>query len=92
MSWTPRPWKREGLRIVAADARKTIVAEVTGAPSNPDAHADADLIVHAVNAHDALVAALKDLIEHYGKVSETLPCCEVLYEKARAALILAEGS
>jgi hypothetical protein len=58
---TPRPWdiSRAGDRLVIRDGRRLSVATVEGnAPENEIA-ANAALIVRAVNAHDALVNALR---------------------------------
>ena len=74
MSSTPRPWTRgdvtwegDGNPGVCVDARGQIVAFCTSwgagdcVPDNPQPHdfANADLIVRAVNAFDALLAVAK---------------------------------
>jgi len=63
---TPRPWKRgkanKALFILAAGdrANPTItVAELYSTLSRNEREANAELIVTAVNAHDALVEAMK---------------------------------
>lgn len=78
---TPRPWRHDaegvgaGPRVLACDDRATIVADVTGACSNPQAQADAALIVAAVNAWpsypatpvDCLISELRDLFGMNGR-------------------------
>src|SRR5690349_19285839 len=46
---TPGPWKVNlpGLKVLATDPRGTIICEVSGAESNPQARADARLIAAA---------------------------------------------
>src|SRR5208282_3626924 len=55
---------------------------------DPEAEADAAHIVHCVNTHDALVAALRSLHDAWGADSKTVSKALV---EARAALAAAEG-
>jgi len=112
MEATKRPWKRRGLLIedaddcLVADARMIGDHPIRGKGnahlSEPELEAHAALIVKAVNAHDALVAALKQLVdlgcrsmcEHcHGCDSKRDQTCEWLSASnvARAALRKAEG-
>ena len=97
---TPRPWRiseQEGFCAIIAGAKIAnceIIAECSG-----DRHeANAELIVCAVNSHDALVAALGEMLEHivylnelhYGKRTCNLQIG--IYGSARAALAAAKES
>lgn len=94
---TPRPWKwSEDKRypttdLVGADGTSILqIYESHGGGWMPENEADSELIVRAVNAHDALVEALEealfmdDISDHYGLSSR-------VREKAKAALLLAKG-
>lgn len=59
--------------------------------SPEEARANARLIVRAVNSHDELVAALRDLIAAYDRALVLAPVDTAL-EDARAALSRAEAS
>lgn len=60
---TARPWSVERKReVCSADNDMFTVAYASGA-NQDEAEANAALIVHAINAHDALVAAAKDALE-----------------------------
>ena len=86
---TPRPW-----RYVALDARQTIIAEVTGASSNPSRDADGLLITRAVNAHDALVIALEKAAMYVAAARMVKPdelVHRAAQEEITAALRLARG-
>ncbi|MHC4091697.1 MAG: hypothetical protein ACYSVY_15755 [Planctomycetota bacterium] len=71
----------------------TVVAEICTHPSNPAAEADADLIVRAVNSHEALLAVAQRMLGISGPgecncglydAGEVCPECEL-----RAAIIRA---
>lgn len=104
---TPRPWKvgerggAQGVPILAGARFGYVVARISGYSTSDDKdEANASLIVRAVNAHDALVVALKTMlviIDRGGKpymLDEALTWRES-NEKAHAmadnALALAEG-
>lgn len=55
---TTLPWKADFPNIIATDDRATVVCTVTGGESNPQAQADAALIVAAVNTLPALLDAV----------------------------------
>lgn len=63
----------------------------------PNARANAAFIVRAVNAHDALVEAVKQLLQAYAPNAqrsadeEGEQCLHSSVQRARAALKLAEG-
>lgn len=51
---TPGPWQSGfDLRVLATDDRATVVCQVSGAPTNPVARADARLIAAAPDLLDA---------------------------------------
>ena len=76
---TPRPWiaYKEGIGWGIECADHYRIAWVVSEPGTRAAD-DAALIVSAVNAHDELVAVLRQLVEHPGSHNAT--------EAARAAL------
>lgn len=82
LPWSLAPWKHGIISIVSAD--DTIIGET----ANRNSSADADLIVRAVNAHDALVEACKEELEIYdGMDKATLrPTTLARIERLRAAL------
>jgi hypothetical protein len=84
---TPTPWHRAGDYIVSED--EIAVAEITNpCLASQTEDANAAFIVRAVNAHEALVRALRELIEAAEEDGRPdRPCVRV----ARAALALAEG-
>lgn len=82
---TARPWFGDGRNVVSRDTRGTIVCEVTGAMSNPIMRADRDLIVRAVNAHEALLSVARKALKMASELNEG-----DWYEEAKAALKLAE--
>ena len=91
---TPRPWRYEGGIVLALDARQTIIAEVTGAPSNPSRDADGLLIVRAVNAYDALVIALEKAAMYVAAARMVKPdelVHRAVQEEIAAALRIARG-
>ena len=83
----PLPWTSKG-RVIA-DEQSWSVATVCTGRSPEDPEATAAFIAHRVNAHDALVDALRDLlavVELYdSKTTKTRTATA-----ARAALALAE--
>lgn len=92
METTPTPWRREGgmvdgYAIIDADNRAVISQRVPSTTANR--------IVQAVNAHDALVAALAQIIgaaddpdnERDSDFSDAVD-----WMAARAALALAKGT
>jgi hypothetical protein len=78
---TPRPWKitdTDGDLYISAPnvtiADCTSWSANTGQPNCPESdesHANAELIVRAVNSHDALVEALEKSV---GRLNKTAPC------------------
>lgn len=94
---TPRPWATSG-RFVYADGR----AVSDCFKNTPEAEANARLIVRAVNAHEALVTALRDLLagipefphpetpEHAAIRGDSIHITVAQARTARAALKLAE--
>lgn len=68
---TPLPWHTGGIAgrspiVYAANGRPVANTTVYWSGSEqPDMHANAELIVRAVNAHDELVAALRELTRAY---------------------------
>lgn len=98
---TARPWRWDELQLIGADGGFVIdSAPYEGqwfAGDNDDANKA--LIVRAVNSHDALVAALRVLMQYAGcgdyceSERSDAPCdcgCDSARDKARAALALAE--
>lgn len=63
--WTPGPWVVDGdeNRVVATDARTTIVCNFSGSCRNPSVMADARIIAAAPALAEALFEALKELEE-----------------------------
>lgn len=95
---TKGPWKVEGHKII--DAHNNDIAEITRfgadfAPqewATPKKHwqANAEFIVQACNAHDALVGALSDIhdiINTYSHIPNLFKACMI----AQAALEAAKG-
>ena len=82
---TARPWRWDELQLIGADGEFVIdSAPYEGQWFDGDnAEANKSLIVRAVNSHEALVAALRDLLDG----SEPW---DVRATQARAALALAE--
>jgi hypothetical protein len=64
---TPTPWSQEGLSIFVAG--KVIIATCPTPQKTGvfDCSANAEFIVRAVNSHDALLSALKQIIEVRGE-------------------------
>ena len=91
---TPTPWRfgnsDEGVRLILGGPRKRYVATVQiyqtprayGIADEPEREANAALIVRAINAHEAMKEALRELMHHPGSITA--------HEQARAALKLAE--
>lgn len=86
---TARPWiadsyytdgKRVEIRMNGVRIARMLPASAKS-PSEAEQTANAALIVRAVNSHEALVAALRGMLQHAGWAAS---------EKARAALALAE--
>ena len=105
---TPLPWEvcgasDSGWRILACDDRRTIVCEVPGGYSNPTTKADAYFLHRAARHHDALVAALRSLMNEasgalhleWGVLVEALGqtnvnCLQRRVDEARAVLAAVE--
>ena len=94
---TPRPWIVEGTLVYALEQdgwrggkpamRNRFSASMARGPATPDAEleANAELVVRAVNSHDAMLASLKELLARDpGLWTPAL-------ERARAAIRIAEG-
>ena len=80
--YTPGPWKVVFPEVLATDPRATIVCSVTGAQSNDQAVADANLIAAA----PALLEALENMLSW---ADEQTPITHL--DKARAAIAQAKG-
>ena len=65
------------------------VADYSG--DNPPAKANAALIVRAVNSHEALKEALRDLLRYEAVLDDDDPKLIAVRAQARAALALAEA-
>ena len=93
---TPTPWRtldaENGLLITASDADATPIAEMICKGEGCPEEADAAYIVRCVNAHQALVDALK-LFAAMDKCNYELETMRRsgLFEQVDAALALAEG-
>lgn len=91
---TPRPWRvaPDDLSVMgAAPVHRHICGTVSNhVPTLAEMRANARLIVRAVNSHDALVAALEDIVTRlvtgFPDANEYPPV-----KKARSALSLARG-
>ena len=93
---TPRPWRAHGCVIEAASRCVTVTRGGIARADWQDDCPDARLIVRAVNAHDALVSALDELLKRAStchcwdhKDNPTELCKAV--DSARAALRAAKG-
>ena len=101
---TPTPWVARGLAIYqrekwsdGTDTGSRYIAQVQSASSDSldedgtDA-SNAEFIVRAVNSHDALVAALRSVLDTFDRQNVPLPAYLRRDEaQARAAIALAEG-
>lgn len=86
-SHTPTPWEVGDDGIVTPYAGDRIIVQ-TGMDS---IEADQDFIVRAVNAHDALIAALKGLVDACELTDDAYySAIDAAVNNARAALALAE--
>ena len=83
------PWHVGPLYKSDIESSAGRVAEC-GRTQSPRAIADAALIVHRVNAHDELVAALKAIVEMYGPSSDYEHKAQAAWERCEAALAKAE--
>lgn len=95
MSHTPTPYTLDGreLLVRGSQGQHAVVAKVMPTWGGTDEYETAAYIVQACNAHDALVAALTDLL-HATEDNRTLNHFSALHphalERARAALALAK--
>ena len=84
---TQRPWSRDKYGYMIANGENLYVAHGVrvpsgdGHPRNAEALANEELILKAVNNHDALVAALK-LTLQYAKENADIREIEVMVEAA----------
>lgn len=73
---TPGPWERfdaDSLEVVAADGHTVAqVYQCGGIREINEADANVDLIVRAVNSHEALIAVLKRCLQEMRAASELL--------------------
>lgn len=85
MNHTPTPWDQQGRHV---NTTHGVAPILSCNPEFPNAKANAEYIVRCVNAHDALVAALRDVLS-------LIPAMQYFDDprivSARAALALAEG-
>lgn len=98
---TPRPWEYDGAEINGPWDGKTIPT-VVGTEERGSGHmvdrilvlssANADLIVRAVNAHEALFNVVQALVFAAGIAPELKTALGPLYEYARTALKKAEAT
>jgi hypothetical protein len=101
---TPLPWYADGPEVLGIDGNGDFgyhVATAWNSPGGPEpdeAHANAELIVRAVNAHADLLAALESLLGEYESLwSEATddqhgePNAPA-YEQAKAAVTKARGA
>jgi hypothetical protein len=84
--WTDGSWFVEhgSLWVLSDDPRATIIAEVSGAPSNPQALADARLIAAAPDLYEALASIVR-------KIDLLGPVTAPSMNAARTALAKARG-
>jgi len=87
---SPRPWANDG-----RDPRNVLVRDAVGRIAHAERPEDAALIVRAVNAHEALVEALRWALEtgrltYYERTKSNGAHCDAV-DRARAALRAAEG-
>jgi len=101
---TPRPWDCVGGLItrandLAAVAATLAIPESAWIRKRPEAEANAQLIVRAVNAHDALVEAARDALTEFRRMRDESPdtwdhirriSTLTAWDKLRAALALAQ--
>lgn len=83
---TPLPWHASRKSRYISDINHKVIAEI--APLHAF-EANAELIVRAVNSHEALVSALEDIVKHMERNGmEDWPVAK----KARKALALAKAA
>ncbi len=85
---SPLPWERHGCACV--DVHGLVTANTT-ALTLQEARANAALVCRAVNNHEALVSALRGILE-IGKRDMSNPKYDGYFESAREALAKAEGN
>jgi hypothetical protein len=95
MSHTPTPWHTgtgPAARIVYEQTGAAVCDAKTfhGKHEREVAEANASLIVRAVNAHDALVESVEDLVRYCGDL-ELGKRLEAILDRADATLKLARG-
>lgn len=82
-----RPWQAAGHAVFTCPPFGSLVARCHAGTSDTHREADAEFIVRAVNAHDALVKALRLMHDSYCWPNDD----GIAAQRARAALALAEG-
>jgi len=90
---TPRPWTRRqedlrGGRFWVVDRPGTL--EPIDLHEDDNGEADSELIVRAVNAHEALLDAIEELLDYRGGADSPFED-EYVMERVEAALKLARG-
>ena len=92
---TPTPWHQGPYYKGDVESREGRICECTPL-SSPRAAANAEFIVRAVNAHDDLLAALKDVIAALQADAPGTPLNNRKYDalgaRARAAIAKAEAT
>ena len=91
---TPRPWSYEDRRIITPNGELLSISGISTpcgvVPLDDGSYANAALIVRCVNSHDALAAALKELLrvddDWHGAVNSEMAHAR---SQARIALKLA---
>jgi len=73
---TKRPWYATGIHVQSAAINEDNYVCTAEGDTPETAVANADLIVNAVNSHDALVAALEQATEHVFAcvLTDCIPC------------------
>jgi hypothetical protein len=96
---TLRPWhyKKDGFKITIGNEstrhdylehdRTVAIIE----DNSFQAEADAAFIVRAVNAHDVLLGALSEIVDHATKYGAAPLSAVKMFDRARAAIAKAEG-
>jgi hypothetical protein len=84
MKHTPTPWNAEQDRVYS-DGRWIASTDCIGADTNTETYQNAAFIVRAVNSHDELVEALKNITNLPNEL-----CCPSVKNFAKEALAKAE--
>ena len=83
---TPRPWTTDmGNNVWSCVYKGTLIAEMAPGHDHEVEDANAELIVRAVNSHDAMLTSLKELL------ARDPGLWTPAIERARAAIRIAEG-